>query len=178
MKLIKYTLLALVGLIGTCVIVLLAMGGWRGTTHLKGEVVIAKPPADVYAWVSEADRVKQWVSWLVEVRTLTPGIDGPGRKELWVMDDPTMGERLEITGEVVAADAPAMRRVKMSMPQGFDGVVSYDLTALDGGTRLSYTSDYEYASWLARLMSPIVTYQAQQKMAADLATLKRLAEAN
>jgi uncharacterized protein YndB with AHSA1/START domain len=140
--------------------------------------VIAKPPAHVYAWVTEGDRVKQWVSWLVEVRNLTPDIHGAGRKELWVMDDPTMGQRLEIVGEVIAADAPKMRQARMTMAEGFDGVMTYRLTDLGGSTRLQFTSDYEYASWLARLMSPIVTYQAQQKMATDVATLKRLAEAN
>lgn len=178
MTFLKYTLLAVSGLIVACVLVLLAMGGWRGTTHLESEVVIGKPPAQVYAWISEPDRVRQWVSWLVEVRTMTPEVSGPGRKEVWVMDDPTMGERLEIAGELVAADAPRMRRSKMTMPDAFDGIITYNLTDLGGSTKLQFTSTYEYKNWLARLLSPVVTYQAQQKMTADVATLKRLAEGN
>ena len=176
MKLLQYTLLTIGGLIALCVVVLLALGGWRGTTHLESDVVIAKPPAQVYAWVTEPDLVKQWVSWLAEVRTVTPEVHGVGRKEVWVMDDPTMGERIEIAGEIVAADAPRLRQAKMSMPGGFDGVITYRLTDLGGKTRLEFISDHEYASWVARLMSPIVTYQAQQKMTGDVATLKRLAE--
>lgn len=178
MKYLKYALLSLAGLIVVAVVVLLALGGWRGTTHLEAEAVIAKPPAHVYAWVSDGERVKQWVSWMVEVRDLTPGVTGAGRKEVWVMDDPTMGERLEIAVEVVAADAPRMRRVRTSMGGGFEGVIAYELTDLGGSTRLRYVGDYSYDSWLARLLSPIVTYQAQQKMDADVATLKRLSEAN
>jgi carbon monoxide dehydrogenase subunit G len=176
MKFLKYALLGMVGLIVLCVVVLLALGGWRGTTHLESDVVIARPPSHVYAWISEPDRVKQWVSWLADVRTVTPELSGVGRKEVWLMDDPTMGERLEISGEVVAADVPRLRQSKMTMAGGFDGVLTYKLTDLGGSTRLEFISDYEYASWVARLMSPIVTYQAQQKMTSDVATLKRLAE--
>ena len=37
------------------------------------------------------------------------------------------------------------------MPDGFDGVITYRLTDLGGKTRLEFISDYEYASWVARL---------------------------
>jgi uncharacterized membrane protein len=68
MKILKNALLSLVGVVLLCVIALLALGGWRGTTSLQSEIVIAKPPAEVYPWISDADRLPKWVSWLVEVK--------------------------------------------------------------------------------------------------------------
>jgi uncharacterized protein YndB with AHSA1/START domain len=178
MKILKYAVISVFALVGLCVLALLAIGGLRGTALLQSDVVIAKPPSQVYPWIAEGDRLKQWVSWLVEVRPLTPGITGAGSKEVWVMDDPNMGERIEITGEVVAADAPRLRQAKMRMPDAFSGVITYQLTDIGGSTRLQFTSSYEFESWFARLLAPIVTRQAQQKMISDVATLKRLAEAN
>ena len=178
MKILKYALLSLVGLVLLCVFALLALGGWRGTTSLHSEIVIAKPPAEVYPWISDADRLPKWVSWLVEVRELTPGVTGVGRKEVWRMDDPNMGQIVEVLGETVAAEAPTLRRARVTMDGGFEGEVVYELIDLGGSTRLRYSGHYAFDSWFASLLSPIVTYQAQHKLESDVATLKKVAESS
>jgi uncharacterized protein YndB with AHSA1/START domain len=178
MKILKNALLSLVGLVLLCVIALLALGGWRGTTSLQSEIVIAKPPAEVYPWISEADRLPKWVSWLVEVKELTPGVTGVGRKEVWRMDDPNMGQIVEVVGETVAAEAPKLRRARVTMDGGFEGEVVYELVDLGGSTRLRYSGRYAFDSWFASLLSPIVTYQAQQKLDSDVAMLKKMAESS
>ena len=45
------------------------------------------------------------------------------------------------------------------------------------GTRLSYRGVFQYQHWLAKLLEPIISRSARQKLDEDLARLKQLAQA-
>ncbi len=72
MKWVLYLLAGAVGLIALAVVVLLVMGGGRGESRLVTDVEIARPANVVFTWITEPERVKSWVGWLIEIQSLTP----------------------------------------------------------------------------------------------------------
>ncbi|MCU0622950.1 MAG: SRPBCC family protein [Gemmatimonadaceae bacterium] len=167
-----------VGLVVLAAGVLLAMGRRDGAGRNDASIEISRPPAVVYAWISEPAKLTQWVDWLVEVRQDPPGPDGVVRREVWVMDDPNTKARMELVSTMLRVDAPRFVSASVGLPGLFDGEVSYELTDLGNGrTRLDYRSHFTYGPWHYRLLEPLVTPEAQRKLETDLAALKRLAEA-
>lgn len=157
---------------------LLAMGMRAGAGRNDATIEITRPREVVYAWISEPGKLTQWVDWLVEVRQDPPGADGIVRREVWVMDDPNTKSRMELVSTMLQVEVPRFVSATVFAPGVFDGEVSYTLTDLGNGrTRLDYRSHFTYGPWLYRLIEPLVTPEAQQKLEADLATLKRLVEA-
>jgi uncharacterized protein YndB with AHSA1/START domain len=169
----------LVGLGVLAVLVLAALGMRSGAGRIAGEEEIDRPPAEVWPWIVEGDRLEQWVGWLTEVYDLTPGTDGVGARRKWVMIDPTMNNRrVEIAGEVTAYDPERLSTMAIESPGMFSGTASYALTDLGAGrTRIEYTSEFRMQSWLGRLFEPLVTPQASRKAVDDLARLRQLIEA-
>lgn len=177
MKWLKRGFLAIAALLVVAIVTLLALGGWSGKGRLESEIEIAQPPAVVFRWVTNGDHCKKWVSWLVGVEEQTPGVTGVGRRYVFVMDDPNMGELVRVQNEIIAYEPDRLATARIAMAQGFEGVASYELSPTTTGTRLKSRLDFALEHWFARLVSPIVAWQAQEKMEMDLAALKRLAEA-
>lgn len=169
---------ALVGLIVLAGIVLTVLGRKEGATQVKLSVEIDRPPAMVFRWLTEPDRLKQWISWLVEVKVITETPNIVGSKEVMVMNDPNMSEPVQMEVVTTAYEQDRHVAVAISMPMGFSGTVDYRLTPRgEGKTLLEYDSRYDFQHWFARLMAPVVMPSARAKLDADFATLKRLAEA-
>jgi uncharacterized protein YndB with AHSA1/START domain len=177
MKVVLRLLGGLVGLVVLAVVVLFCMGLPPGAGDTRTVVEIARPPEVVWAWITEPAHVKQWVSWLKEVREDTYGIEGVGARETWIMDDPNMKQRIEIPSVVTSYDKPRHVGVHIGAPKMFTGDVTYTLTPTAGGTRLEQYGRWHYDDAFARLMVPLITPQANAKGKADFARLKELAEA-
>jgi hypothetical protein len=116
------------------------------------------------------------VSWLAEVRRDTPGPPVPGRKSVWLMDDPNMRERIALEGELTAVDPPRSLAAKVQMPGAFTAAQTYTLVETAGHTLLTVDFRYTFDSTLARLFEPLVSPQARKKMVGDLARLKQKVE--
>src|SRR5215471_7674997 len=70
-----------------------------GRTHASLDVAASRE--QVWPWLTEPDKMKQWVDWLVEVRASDP-VARPGAKRTLVMRDPNNGGKLmEIDNTVV-----------------------------------------------------------------------------
>lgn len=179
MKWLLYIAVALVGVVLVAVLVLLLLGGGRGESRLQATVEIARPAPVVFEWITQPARVTSWVGWMVEIQPLTPGAPAVGSREVWVMEDRNNdNQRMEIAAEIVALERDRALSTRLHAPGSFEGTVSYALEPLSAGrTRLQYLGDYKYEHWLARLLEPIVSRSAQQKLDEDLARLKQLAEA-
>lgn len=168
---------ALLGLAVMCVLVLFLMGRRPGAGRSMHSVVVARPAAEVWTWITEPERVKQWVSWLVEIRTTETGPPRAGMTEVWVMDDPNMKQRIEIDGTITEVVPEQRLGVSISLPGQFEGTTTYTLTEVEGGTRLETDGRFKYTNAVVALLEPLVTPEADKKMRADLARLKALAEA-
>ena len=171
----KWVLRILGGLAGVLllgVVVLFAMGQRSTANRMQASIEVNAPPARVWTWINDGDKLKQWVSWMVEVRD-----DGP-RRTLVMRDENNGGQLMEIHCAVAESTPPTRLRVAMSTPGMFDGDHLYELADLGGGrTRLQITGTYRFSMWLAKLMEPVITPSAERKLVGDMARLKSLVEA-
>lgn len=179
MKWLLYGLVGVVGVVMLAVLVLLLLGGARGESRLQATVEIARPAPVVFDWITQPSRVQSWVGWLVEIRSLTPGEPRVGSREVWVMEDRNNNNRrMEIESEIIGLGKDRMLSARLVVPGGFQGTVTYGLEPMgQDRTRLQYVGDYQFEHWLARLLEPVISRSAQQKLEEDLARLKQLAEA-
>ena len=175
MKWLKYGACAFIGIIAIAVLTLHGMSYRSGAGKTDVTIEINRPPGEVWPWLEEKDKFKQWVSWTVDVQDEGP--NGVGGKRRVTMRDPNMDNQL-IYVDSVTTEFVLHRHLKVaiSSPVGFEGTVVYDLEDLGGRTRLSTSGAFKYDHWFANLMEPIITPQAKAKEQADLATLKRLVE--
>lgn len=179
MKWLRYALSAIGGLLVLAVIVLLVMGGGRGESRHEASVEIAKPAPAVFTWITRPEKVKSWVSWLVDIRELTPDRNGVGARQVWTMEDRNNGnQRMDIESEIMRFEQDRVLETRVAAREGFTGAISYELQPVDPAhTRLVYTASFKYEHWLAKLLSPLISRSAQQKLQEDLARLKQHAEA-
>ncbi|MFW6084074.1 MAG: SRPBCC family protein [Gemmatimonadota bacterium] len=168
----------LAAIVAVAVLVLLALSLRPGAKTITGETVIDRPPADVWPWIVQGERLMEWVAWLTEVEDLTPGVEGVGARRRWVMIDPTMGnQRVEIEGLVTGYEPERRSTMALDSPGMFTGEATYELVDLgDGRTRVEYVSEFSMQAWFGRLLEPLVTWQAAGKAADDLARLKERIE--
>ena len=179
MKWVLYVALGLLAIVGLAVVALLVIGGGRGIGRFETSVDVARPAPVVFAWVTEPTRLKSWVGWLVDVRSLTPQTSGVGARNVWVMEDRNNNnQRMDLHTEVVRHEPDRLIETTVDVPEGFTGRVTYELEPLDANrTRLTYRATFQYHHWLAKLLEPVISRSARQKLVEDLERLKRQAEA-
>jgi len=66
-------------IIDSAVVTLLILGQRKDAGHMHGSIEIAASPQQLFPWLVEGDKLKQWVSWLVEVRVPDPTVHGVER---------------------------------------------------------------------------------------------------
>jgi uncharacterized protein YndB with AHSA1/START domain len=170
------------GLIGVAVlacIVLLALGQRANAGRTSASADINAPPAQVWQWLDDPGKLKQWISWMVEVRTPNgQPASGVGARRILVMKDENNGGTLmEIAGVYTKYQPPTEMDLAMSTPGAFEGTETYKLTDLGSGrTHLEISGQYRYTVWMAQLFEPLITPAAQKKMNDDMARLKTLVE--
>jgi carbon monoxide dehydrogenase subunit G len=135
----------------------------------ESTVTIGKPPAEVFPWLLEADRVPQWMSGLQVYEPLEPGPLHTGsriRQELTVS-----GQHLRFELEVVELDAPR-RAVLRFEGSGFKAANEYSVSEEAGGARVTWVIAGDTTSFKARLIAPMVQAKLQEKLDGDLARLR------
>jgi uncharacterized protein YndB with AHSA1/START domain len=179
MKWILYVLAALAALVVLAIVVLIAIGGGRGESRLVRTNEISRPAGVVFKWISEPDRLKSWVGWVVEIQSLTPAPATVGSRTVWVMEDRNNNnQRMDIQTEVTRVEPDRLLETRLNVPMGFSGTVTYELQPIDANrTHLTYRAYYKFDHWLAKLLEPVISRSAQQKLNEDLDRLKQKAEA-
>jgi uncharacterized protein YndB with AHSA1/START domain len=174
----KVVLLALAAIIVLPLVALLIAGVLPGSDRMVTSIVFHQKPETIWPWLFQPDKVKAWVSWLVEVRDQGTGEPAVGQSSVWVVEDRNNGNaRMEVTGTVEAVEPNRRIAIRLSAPSGFHGTNVYTLTPLpDGTTRLESDSHYVFDSAFARFMSPLIYWQAKKKMLSDLAQLRACLE--
>jgi hypothetical protein len=123
--------------------------------------------------------LKSWVGWLIDIKSLTPDKTGVGARDLWVMEDRNNNnQRMEILQETTRHQPNRLVETRLEVPEGFSGTVVMTLEPLsDTRTRLTYQARIQYHHWLAKLMEPLISRSAQQKMVEDFERLRQKVEA-
>jgi uncharacterized protein YndB with AHSA1/START domain len=136
-------------------------------------VEIARPPADVFAWLTEPERVSRWQDTLAELRQISEGSVGEGTRLLEIRT--YLGKRIESEVEVTAYEPERQFDLRtVSGPLPFH--VSHTLEPTDGGTRLHARGVAEPGG-LFRIADALVARQAKRQFRADFERLKELIEA-
>ena len=134
---------------------------------------MARPPADVFPWLVDADKVGQWMGGLRAYEPLTPGPLAVGsriRQELEVSGQ-SLGWELEVT----RLTPPGAATLAFS-GSGFKARNEYTVAANGGGVSsdVTWVISGDTTSFKAKLIAPMVQAKLQEKLVADLARLRAL----
>jgi uncharacterized protein YndB with AHSA1/START domain len=181
MKWVKRIAIVLAVLLIVPTVVLLAMGHRTNAGLAQTSIEINASPEQLWAWLDDGDKLKQWVSWLVDVKYPDPQkTHGLGASHIWILKDENNGGMLmQIVGKCTEYAPPARLTVQLADTDGvFNGEESYQLVDLGNGrTRVEVRSRAHYMEWFAGLMEPLITPAAEKKLVMDFNHLKQLAEA-
>lgn len=151
-------------------VVMLWLIGFRPSAgHVEAGVEIDRIYLQVWPWIIQPERQKQWIAGLVEVRQTDV------RHFTWVME--SEGDRMEIHNEVLEQDPPFKWIRRFRIPGRASGVLQCHLVELAGGrTKVELTEDYKYDSWIGRLLEPLITPRVKEKSQENLKRLKQKVE--
>lgn len=134
-------------------------------------IVIDRPVAEVFAFVSDQRNTPQWQGGLVEVQRLTDGPPGVGTRHVFVRN--FLGRRMEGTNEYVAYEPD--RLVTFKTTSGPPLEASYFFEPAGTGTRLTSRVQL-HGSGLFGLIEPVVAAGLRREMKAAFPALKALLE--
>jgi uncharacterized membrane protein len=141
--------------------------------RIAQRVEVARPIAEVFAFVTRFENLPRWEAGILEARQLAPGPLDVGARGRDVRR--FMGRRTETTYEVVAHEPP--RRFAVRSRSGPVPVqAGYTFEAVGTGTRVRSVAELTLGG-PARLLAPILTRVLQRQHARDLRRLKTVLEA-
>jgi uncharacterized protein YndB with AHSA1/START domain len=130
-------------------------------------VEIPQPPADVFPWLLEEDKVPQWTGHLTRYEQL--GALGTGARLRQVLE--MSGRTIDVELEVTAYQPPSGAQTRFST-NGIEVVSSYALEAAGPGTRLTQTIEAKPNGLTARLLVPVLQPRLEEKLTQDLERLR------
>jgi uncharacterized protein YndB with AHSA1/START domain len=180
----KWILWILGGLVGLFV---LAVGGlWLaglrpGHGQVVAEVEIDRPAAQVFRWLAEDERVKKWVGGLTEIRQVSAPADGGEVGKKFRMVEYYNEQRVEMEMDVTKFEKDRALSILVSSigdpNNGFTETGDYTLSEQNGKTRVRFDVQTRYSGFVLRLLEPLITPKAKEKLEEDFHRLKELAEA-
>jgi len=140
--------------------------------------IIDAPPAVVFLWLEDNDRIKKWVPNLIEDEAITETPDKVGSRFRQVFLEG--GKEMEMIGEITAYTENERIRIDMTGKM-FDLDVDYILKALsDTQTELTQDTEIKMKGFM-KIMTPIMflmsKFSSKNPQADAHATLKTMAEA-
>jgi uncharacterized protein YndB with AHSA1/START domain len=136
--------------------------------RFEHELVVARPPAEVFAFLADPANLPAWQSNLVEVRKGAG--EGLGARHTEVRS--LLGKHLEQTLEVTAYE-PASRLDLRVVDGPVPLSVSHRLEAVDGGTRIVFVGEGEPAGPF-KLAGPLLARAVKKQSEQDFARLQTL----
>ena len=132
-------------------------------------VEIPLPPADVFPWLLEEDKVPKWTGNLESYSQ--QGTLGQGAHVRQVLE--ISGRRIDVELEITSYEPPSGAETVFST-NGIEVVNAYALAATGGGTRLTQSVDAKPSGLTARMLVPIIQPRLEQKLTEDLERLREL----
>ena len=132
-------------------------------------VEIPRPPADVFPWLLEEDKVPRWTGHLERYERVDDGTFGHGSKVRQVLE--VSGRTIDVTLEVTGYQPPSGAQTRFST-NGIEVVNSYALAASGTGTRLTQSFEAKPSGLAARMLVPVVRPRLEQKLTEDLERLR------
>ncbi len=136
------------------------------------EVEIRALAEQVFPYLVEPEKLKQWVSGMAESRALTQDGLVVGAKLIEVVEND--GKRVQIEAEIARIEKNQLVQLKMRSSY-FDAVNHLDLTSTPHGTEVTQNLTVTYKG-LARFFVPFRDSRIQGEWAGDLNRLKEIVE--
>jgi hypothetical protein len=132
-------------------------------------VEIGRPPAEVFPWLLEEDKVPRWTSHLTRYERLDTGPLGPGSRVRQVLE--VSGRTIDVELALTAYTPPSGAATRFDT-NGIDVLSEYRLEAVPAGTRLTQSIEAKATSFGARMLVPMVQPRLEEKLAQDLERLR------
>ena len=132
-------------------------------------VEIPQPPAAVFPWLLEEDKVPRWTGHLTAYERLDDGEMGAGSRVRQVLD--VSGRTIDVELEVTAYEPPTGAQTRFST-NGIEVVSTYALEAAGAGSRLTQSIEAKAGGLTARLLVPVVQPRLEHKLTEDLERLR------
>jgi hypothetical protein len=143
--------------------------------RVEEEIIIDRPPEDVFAYLTTPENDLEWVSTAIERRREGEGEIGAGSRIRAV--DRFLGRRIESILEVTEHVPPSRSAIRLEGPITAQG--TYLLEPAFGGTRFRWALEAEPGLgglYLGRLTDPLVTFVFRRRVKGDLRRLKEVLE--
>ncbi len=137
------------------------------------ELTIARPPEEVFTYLTDPAKLPEWQSGAIEARKETDGPMGVGTTITEVRK--FLGRRIESTLEVTEYE-PGKRFSLRVVSGPVPGEARQTLAPVDGGTRLAVELEAEPGGFF-KLAEPVVVRAAKRMFESDYGNLKDLLEA-
>lgn len=138
-------------------------------------IVIRRTPADVYAYMDDVSREKEWQPNLVSAQQDPVGPTRVGTTKRYVSE--FLGRRVENTYRILEMD-PAHRVVQETLPGSSASIRSeVRWEPVPEGTRVTLAVDATPKGLMRLLPSALVESTTKKELSASLARLKRILEA-
>lgn len=131
---------------------------------------VSKPPAEVFPWLLEQDKVPRWTSDLERY-----DVDGPLGTGTRVTQKLSVAGGIVLDMEITAYDAPRGAETAFET-NGVKVTSAYIVEGGDAGTRVTQTLDAKASGFTAKMLIPIVQGRLETKLKDDLERLKTLLE--
>jgi len=132
-------------------------------------VEIPRPPAEVFPWLLEEDKVPRWTGHLESYSQLDGQELREGSRVRQVLD--ISGRRIDVELEITGYDPPRGAETRFST-NGIEVVNAYALEAAGAGTRLTQSVDAKPSGLTARMLVPIIQPRLEEKLTQDLERLR------
>lgn len=138
--------------------------------RIEFSVDVNRPPSEVFAYITDADRLPEWQSGAVEAQWQGEKARGARIREVRKF----LGRRMETELEVTEYEPDRRFGLRVvSGPVPFS--VTQVLEPRDGGTRLSFIGEGEPGGFF-KLAEPIVARVAERQFKNDFETMKDILE--
>lgn len=142
---------------------------------LERSVDIAAPPEDVYDLISDPHRLEEWVS--IHVALLDSSSDTLREGTELTQCLRLAGQKFKVRWRVVESDRPRRLVWEGKGPVHSRAKVVNGLEATDGGTRFSYTNEFDLPGGrLGKMAGPMVKRATAGELEGSLDRLRDLVE--
>lgn len=132
---------------------------------------IAKPPAEVFPYLFDEDKVPQWTTGLEQYERLDSGPLGRGARFRQKLE--VSGQRFTVELEVTEYEPPGAAASSFEI-RGVDVVTRYALADRGGTTTLTQSVEAKGGGLKGRVFIPMIQPHLERKLEADLAALRAL----
>jgi carbon monoxide dehydrogenase subunit G len=130
---------------------------------------VPKPPAEVFPWLLDEDKVPQWTSDLSSYEPQGPLAAGAVIRQVLSIG----GSHITLNMTVERYEPPSAAEVKFST-NGVDVTNTFTVEPAGDGSRVTQGLDAKAASFTARMLIPVLQGRLEKKVADDLERLREV----